>query len=78
MKSAVIYTTPTCKYCKLAKAFFAEHNVSYQERDVTTDMVARDEMIAKSHQMGVPVIDVEGTLVLGFDEPALRAALQLA
>ena len=77
MQSATIYTTPTCGYCKSAKAFFKEHNVTYTEKDVTTDPQARDEMIKKSGQMGVPVIDVGGTLVLGFDEDALRAALNI-
>ena len=77
MQSAIIYTTPTCGYCKSAKAFFKEHNVTYTEKDVTTDSQARDEMIKKSGQMGVPVIEIDGKLVLGFDEAALRSALSI-
>ena len=77
MQAATIYTTPACGYCKKAKAFFKEHNVSYSEKDVTTDLQARDEMIKKSGQMGVPVIEVDGKLVLGFDEDALRTALNI-
>lgn len=77
MQSATIYTTPTCGYCKRAKAFFKEHNVTYTEKDVTTDPQARDEMVKRSNQMGVPVIDVGGKLIIGFDEPALRTALNI-
>lgn len=71
MPHITIYTTPTCVYCKMTKAFFKEHQVVYEEKDVSQDAVARDEMIEKSNQMGVPVIDVDGELVLGFDKPRL-------
>ncbi|MFQ5753685.1 MAG: glutaredoxin family protein [bacterium] len=71
MPNITIYTTPTCVYCKMVKAFFKEHNVSYEEKNVTTDDKARDEMIQKSGQMGVPVIDVDGNIVVGFDKGQL-------
>lgn len=71
MPKITIYTTPTCVYCKMTKAFFKEHNVTYEEKDVSQDAAARDEMIAKSNQMAVPVIDVAGELVVGFDKPRL-------
>lgn len=48
MQKITIYTTPICVYCKMTKAFFKEHNVSYEEKDVSQDVVARDEMVAKS------------------------------
>lgn len=70
-----IYTTPSCVYCKMAKAFFAEHNVVFEEKDVTKDDAARDTMIQKSGQMGVPVIEVNGKVVVGFDEDALAKLL---
>ena len=75
MKSVKIFTTPTCHYCKLAKAFFQENGVAYEERDVIADLTARQEMITKSGQMGVPVIMVDDDLVVGFDEPRLRSLL---
>ena len=68
MPNITIYSTPTCVYCKMAKAFFKEHNLAYQEKDVATDAAARDEMLNKSHQLGVPVIDVDGTIVVGFEK----------
>lgn len=75
MKNVTIYTTPTCVYCKRTKAFFGEHNVQYQEKDVASDAAAREEMISKSGQMGVPVIDVGGELVVGFDQARLSQLL---
>ncbi len=75
MKKIIIYTTPTCVYCKMTKAFFKENNVPYEEKDVSSDMAARDEMVAKSHQMGVPVIDIEGEIVVGFDKESLSSII---
>lgn len=77
MAQVTIYTTPSCVYCKKAKAFFNQHNVTYSEKDVSNDQVAVEEMVQKSGQMGVPVIDVDGTIVIGFDEAALREVLQI-
>ncbi|MEK7531328.1 MAG: glutaredoxin domain-containing protein [Patescibacteria group bacterium] len=75
MKKVSIYTTPTCTYCKLAKQFFHEHNVEYEEFDVASNLEKRQEMIEKTQQMGVPVIDAGGQIVIGFDEDALKTAL---
>lgn len=77
-KKAVIYTTPSCVYCKMAKEFFKKNNVSYEERDVASDFAARDEMVKKSGQMGVPVIEAGGVIIIGFDQPRLREALGIA
>lgn len=71
MKQVTIYTTPTCVYCKMTKEFFHDHNIQYTEHNVYADEKARDEMISKSGQMGVPVIDIDGELVVGFDRPRL-------
>ena len=72
-----IYTTPTCVYCKMTKAFFAEKNVQYEEKNVASDDAAREDMIKKSGQLGVPVIDANGTIVIGFDKPKLMKALNI-
>lgn len=77
MKSAKIYTTPTCVYCKMAKEFFTKNNVTYQELNVATDDQARQDMIKKSHQMGVPVIDIEGEIIVGFNRQELERVLGL-
>lgn len=77
MSKVIIYTTPTCIYCKMAKAFFKEHNVDYEEKNVSTDAAARDEMIAKSHQLGVPVIDIDGEFTVGFDKERISKLLNI-
>ncbi len=70
-----IYTTPTCVYCKMAKEFFAKNNVNYEEVNVAIDTAAREEMVQKSGQLGVPVIDVNGSIVVGFDQQKLASLL---
>lgn len=77
MSKVTIYTTPTCVYCKMTKAFFKENNVVYEEKDVSTDAAARDEMIAKSNQMGVPVIDIDGQILVGFDKAGFSGLLHI-
>ncbi|MBI4119641.1 MAG: glutaredoxin family protein [Parcubacteria group bacterium] len=71
MPKITIYTTPTCVYCKMAKTFFKERDVTYEEKDVAADMQAREEMIKKSGQLGVPVIEVDGKIVVGFNKEKL-------
>ena len=75
MKKVTIYSTPTCVYCRMAKDFFAKNGIAYEEYNVASDMQAREEMFAKSHQMGVPVIDVDGTIIVGFDKKTLEDLL---
>lgn len=72
MKKVTIYTTKTCPYCKMAKQYFTQNNVAYEEKDVTTDAALAQEMIDKSGQMGVPVILVDDQVVVGFDKPRLQ------
>ncbi len=75
MQHITIYTTPTCVYCKMIKAFFKEHNVSFEEINVSGNTEAQEEMIKKSGQMGVPVIDIEGKIIVGFDQRELSEIL---
>ena len=77
MHKVTIYTTPACVYCKMTKEFFAKNNVQYEELNVATDMKAREDMLEKSQQLGVPVIDVDGTIIIGFDKKNLETALGL-
>jgi len=76
-KKVEIYTTPTCHYCHMAKDFFKANGVAYEEHDVMTDLAARQAMVDKSGQMGVPVIVVGDELIVGFDEAHLRSMLGL-
>lgn len=77
MPKITIYTTPTCVYCKMAKAFFKEHNVAYEEKDVANNPAMAEEMVKKSGQMGVPVIDIDGELTVGFDKERLSELLHI-
>jgi len=75
MKNVIIYSTPTCVYCKLAKDFFKQNNVEFVEKDVFMDEAARTEMLQKTGQMAVPVIDVDGKIMVGFDKGHLKELL---
>ena len=77
MPKVTIYTTPTCVYCKMTKDFFKENNITYEEKDFSVDAAARDEMVAKSNQMGVPVIDIYGELTIGFDKERILKLLNI-
>lgn len=77
MSKVEIYSTPTCVFCNHAKDFFNENNVSYTEHNVGSDLEKRQEMVQKSGQMGVPVIDIDGEITVGFDEARLRDLLKL-
>jgi len=76
-KNIVIYSTPTCVYCKMAKDFFKKNNAEYIEHNVAEDEAARAEMVEKSHQLGVPVIDIDGEVHVGFNRSELERALGL-
>ncbi|MEK6887655.1 MAG: Uxx-star family glutaredoxin-like (seleno)protein [Candidatus Aenigmatarchaeota archaeon] len=71
-----IYTTTHCPYCVQAKDFFKKNNVKYTEVNVEEDQSAAEEMIEKSGQMGVPVIEVNGEIIVGFNKPAIENALK--
>lgn len=75
--SVKIYTTPSCVFCRMTKDFFKSNNVQYQEFDVASDIKAREEMIQKSGQFGVPVTDIDGNLIVGFDRAKLAELLKI-
>jgi len=76
--NVVIYTTPTCGFCYQAKEFLKRQGVRFVEKNVAADRRAATEMIRLSGQQGVPVITVDGQVVVGFDQPRLRQLLQQA
>jgi len=78
MKNITIYSTPTCHFCHMAKDFFKENNVEFTDKNVAIDRASAEEMVQKSGQMGVPVIDIDGEIIVGFDEPRLRTLLEIA
>jgi glutaredoxin 3 len=75
-KKIRIYSTPTCPYCRMAKAYLDEKGVAYEDVDVSANQKAAEEMVEKTGQMGVPVLDIEGATIIGFDKEAIDAALK--
>ncbi|PLX28488.1 NrdH-redoxin [Candidatus Parcubacteria bacterium] len=74
---AVVYSTPSCPYCNQAKDYFKENNVEFEDFNVAEDQAKAQEMVKKSGQMGVPVIDLEGTIIVGFDKAKINEVLGL-
>jgi glutaredoxin 3 len=77
MTKVTIYTTSSCPWCKRTKEFFKANKVKFTEKNVGEDMKAAQEMIKKSGQQGVPVTDIDGKFVVGFDEEKLKELLKL-
>ncbi len=74
-KSVIVYSTPACPWCIRVKQFLKENNILFLDWDVSVDQAAADEMIKKSGQMGVPVLDIDGQIIVGFDKEKIKAAL---
>ena len=72
-----VYTTSTCPWCVKTKEFLKANNVKYEEINVGVDEKSRNEMFEKSGQFGVPVTDVNGIVIVGYDKEALKKALSL-
>lgn len=77
MKKVKVYSTATCPYCTMLKDFLKEKNVPFENLDVGVDRAAAQEMVQKSGQMGVPVTDIEGKIIVGFDRSAISKELDL-
>jgi len=77
-KKVVISSSPTCHLCKIAKAFFAEHNIQYEDKNVLSNAPNRQEMIDKSGQMGTPVIFVDDEMMVGFDQARMTELLEIS
>ena len=77
MSQVKVYSTPACPYCKKTKQFLTDNNIAYQTIDVASDKAGRDEMVNRTGQIGVPVVDIDGELSVGFDEDWLRQKLNI-
>lgn len=76
-KKVIVYSTPTCPYCIRTKQFLKDNNIVFEDIDVSTNQTATSEMVSKSGQMGVPVLDIDGQIIVGFDKERIKAALGL-
>ncbi len=77
MSDVKVYSTKHCPWCQRAKQFLKENGVAFKEVDVSSDEDAAREMIEKSGQMGVPVIEIDGEIIVGFDQNAIKRALKI-
>jgi len=77
MPKIIIYSTPTCPYCVAAKEYLRAHNFEFEDVDVGIDPSRAQEMIEKSGQMGVPVIQIDDKIIIGFDKVAIDQALNI-
>jgi glutaredoxin-like YruB-family protein len=72
-----IYSTPTCSWCQAAKDYLHQREIEFEDVDVSADMGRAMEMVEKSGQQGVPVIDIDGEIIVGFDRPRIDSLLNL-
>lgn len=72
-----VYSTPTCPYCVTLKTFLKQHNIEFEDIDVSKDEEARNHMIEKSGQMGVPVVEVGEEIIIGFDKEKICEILKI-
>ena len=76
-KNVKVYSTPTCPFCTRVKQFLKDNNVEFENIDVSVNQDKAQEMVDKSGQMGVPVLDIEGKIITGFDKEKIKTALGL-
>lgn len=74
--AVIVYSTPTCSYCNLAKEYFRKNAIPFTDYNVAQDMRRAEEMVKKSGQMGVPVIDINGKVIVGFNQPEIEKSLK--
>ena len=77
MSNVLVYTTATCPWCIKVKEFLKKNKIAFSEKDVAEDMDAAKEAVEKSGQRGVPIIDIDGEIVVGFDEAKLKKLLTI-
>ena len=77
MKNVKVYSTPTCPYCIRAKQFLKDNHIEFENFDVSADQQKSEEMVKISGQMGVPVLDIEGKIIVGFDKEEIKKALEI-
>lgn len=77
MPKICVYSTPSCPYCFTLKAYLKERNIDFQDIDVAVDEKAREKMVAATGQLGVPVVEVDGQFVVGFDKEKINKLLNL-
>ncbi len=75
MKKVIVYSTPTCIYCQMLKDWLKKNNIPFTGYDLSQDAERREEVIKKTGQMGVPVIEIDDEIIIGFDKKKLSELL---
>ena len=75
VKNVTVYSTPTCPYCTQVKEYLKSKSIAFNEHNVAADLEARNAMVQKSGQLGVPVVEVDGQVVVGFNRKRLEELL---
>lgn len=73
----LVFTTPTCSWCQRAKSYLRQQNVRFREIDVSRDATAARDLVRRTGQTGVPVIEIDGRPIVGFDRPKIDRLLGL-
>ena len=73
----IVFSTPTCSFCNQAKRYFREKGIKFKDVDVSRDSIAARDMVRRSGQQGVPVIDIGGKIIVGFDRPNINRLLDI-
>lgn len=74
--AVIVYSTPTCSYCNMVKDYFKKQRVPFTDYNVAQNLAKADEMVKKSGQMGVPVVDIHGKIIVGFNQSEIDKALK--
>lgn len=77
MSKVLVYSAVWCPWCRRVKKFLKSHKIKFEEKDIEDDPENAREMVRKSGQSGIPVIEIDGKIIVGFDEPAIRKALKI-
>lgn len=73
-----VFNTPSCPYCLALKNYLKGHNIKFEDIDVSENELAQKEMIEKSGQYGVPVVDIDGEIIIGFDQEKIKKLLKIS
>ncbi len=73
---AILYTSPTCTHCRTVREILEQNGISYEDRDITSDVTVMQELVDKTHQTAVPVVEIDGMTVVGADRRQIESLLQ--
>ncbi|MGM0366140.1 MAG: glutaredoxin family protein [Actinomycetota bacterium] len=76
MEKIIVYSTPACPYCRMVKDYLKEKHINFEDVDISSDRQKLDQMVKKSGQMGIPVIDFGKKIIVGFEKEEIDSAIK--